>query len=286
MFKLLPFFDFMTRLGRKHSFLKENIFGRYLKSFYRRIKMYVVLKNTTAFYAANANRVEAVANMLADEQSKTVYLSMIKFRQSLCLKDFPLYNNKELPQYFIKEVKYKEGEEFFIDCGAFDGDTIDGFMKYCPEYKRIVAFEPNTELFAKLQEKYGSNPKITLINAGVYDADGEIRFAELKGGMSRIGDEDYNTVNIPIKAIDGLNFHGSSFIKMDIEGAEFNALKGAEKTILQNKPKLAICIYHSNEDMLRIAEYIHALVPEYKLYVRHHTSTPSASETVLYALMP
>ena len=63
----------------------------------------------------------------------------------------------------------------------------------------------------------------------------------------------------------------ATWIKMDIEGAEMDAIHGAEKTIKNNHPKLTICIYHSDEDMLRIIEYIHNLVPEYKLYVRQHT---------------
>lgn len=72
---------------------------------------------------------------------------------------------------------------------------------------------------------------------------------------------------------------------MDIEGAELNALKGAEKTIIKYKPKLAICIYHSNQDMVLIAEYIHNLIPDYKIYIRQHSLYPSAAETVLYALV-
>lgn len=71
---------------------------------------------------------------------------------------------------------------------------------------------------------------------------------------------------------------------MDIENAELNALKGAVQTILRDKPKLAICIYHSNDDMLDIPEYIHSLVPEYKFYVRQHHILPWL-ETVLYAVL-
>jgi hypothetical protein len=93
-------------------------------------------------------------------------------------------------------------------------------------------------------------------------------------------------ISIQVKTIDNLNLEKVTFIKMDVEGAELNALKGAEKTILKDKPKLAICIYHSNEDMVCIAEYIHNLAPEYKLYVRQHFLFPSAAETVLYAIMP
>jgi hypothetical protein len=74
-----------------------------------------------------------------------------------------------------------------------------------------------------------------------------------------------------------------TFIKADIEGAEMEMLKGAKETILKNKPKLAICIYHSDEDMLQIAEWIHNIVPEYKLYVRMHGKYPAGYETVLYA---
>ena len=70
---------------------------------------------------------------------------------------------------------------------------------------------------------------------------------------------------------------------MDIEGSELSALKGAEDTIKKNKPKLAICIYHSNEDMLRIAEYVHEIVPEYKIFMRAHNM--GIAENVLYATL-
>ena len=70
---------------------------------------------------------------------------------------------------------------------------------------------------------------------------------------------------------------------MDIEGAELPALQGAEHIIKKNKPKLAISIYHSDEDMLRLAEYIHELVPEYRLFIRAHR--PGIAETVLYAVI-
>jgi glycosyltransferase involved in cell wall biosynthesis len=73
-----------------------------------------------------------------------------------------------------------------------------------------------------------------------------------------------------------------TFIKMDIEGAELQALIGAECTIIRNKPKLAICIYHSDEDMLRLAQWIHEKVPEYKLFVRQNCNYFWAA-TVLYA---
>ena len=73
----------------------------------------------------------------------------------------------------------------------------------------------------------------------------------------------------------------ATFIKMDIEGAELKALMGAKETIVQNKPKLAISIYHKPEDILQIPMYLKALVPEYKFYLRQYTM--SYLECVLYA---
>ncbi len=75
-----------------------------------------------------------------------------------------------------------------------------------------------------------------------------------------------------------------SFIKMDIEGAELGSLKGAKEIIMVQKPTLAICIYHSNKDILEIVDYISRLVPEYKLYIRHYSLL--FNETVLYAVYP
>jgi hypothetical protein len=72
------------------------------------------------------------------------------------------------------------------------------------------------------------------------------------------------------------------FLKMDIEGAEFAALNGAANTIRLHRPKLAISLYHSLEDFIRIPLLIKRIVPEYRLYIGHHTV--HAEETVLYAV--
>jgi len=73
-----------------------------------------------------------------------------------------------------------------------------------------------------------------------------------------------------------------TYIKMDIEGAELNALKGAANTIKKNKPRLAICVYHKPEDILEIPVFLSELVPSYQFYLRHHSQY--YIETVLYAV--
>jgi len=72
-----------------------------------------------------------------------------------------------------------------------------------------------------------------------------------------------------------------TFIKMDIEGAEVEAVSGAADIIRSQKPKLAICVYHSKEHIIKIPFLLKKLVPEYKIYLRHHS--PSLLDTVCYA---
>ncbi len=70
---------------------------------------------------------------------------------------------------------------------------------------------------------------------------------------------------------------------MDIEGAELEALKGSERIIREQKPKLAISIYHKAEDFVDIPAWLLALAPEYKLYYRHYSLYKY--ETILYAMV-
>ena len=74
-----------------------------------------------------------------------------------------------------------------------------------------------------------------------------------------------------------------TFLKMDIEGAEVQALQGAARTVRETKPTLAVCVYHRLSDLWRIPLYLHELVPQYKLYLRHYTDMPT--ETVCYAII-
>ena len=94
--------------------------------------------------------------------------------------------------------------------------------------------------------------------------------------------DEYGADEIKVVTIDGIVKEKVTFIKMDIEGSELKALHGAEKTIMRDKPKLAISIYHKLEDILDIPAYIHHLVPEYKFYIRHYSL--NAAETILYAI--
>lgn len=128
-----------------------------------------------------------------------------------------------------------------------------------------------------------SKDNIVIYDRGTWSYDGDLCFEGIGGSGSRIVDSDVMAQKISVVALDSVpECQDATFIKMDIEGAEYETLRGATRIIKKNRPILAICIYHSDEDMLRIAELIKTNWPEYRLYVRQHFFLPL--ETVLYAI--
>ena len=196
------------------------------------------------------------------------------------------YKNIELfgkrgSQYF--DVFAPSEKEVFVDAGAFDGETIRDFCKWTKGvYKKIYAFEPIAAMCDKIQKDV-ENSKIQhvqLINAATWDKKETIRFDD-DGSSSCINDN--GSVVVQGADIDSVvKDETVTYIKMDIEGSELKALQGAKKTIIRNRPRLAICIYHKPEDIIEIPSYILELVPEYKFYIRHYTA--HMWETVLYAV--
>lgn len=95
--------------------------------------------------------------------------------------------------------------------------------------------------------------------------------------------EGYGAETVEVTSLDTeLEGKEVTFIKMDIEGAELEALIGAESLIKKNRPKLAISIYHKMEDIIEIPQIILEYYPDYRLYLRHYSII--TTETILYAI--
>ncbi len=119
------------------------------------------------------------------------------------------------------------------------------------------------------------------INKGVWDKKCTLSFGDF-GALNNGAIQEKGGLLIDTDTIDNvLQGDRVSYIKMDIEGAELNALVGAKNTIMKYKPKLAICVYHKIDDLIKIPCYVKSLVPEYKLYLRVHST--HTKELVLYA---
>jgi FkbM family methyltransferase len=277
------FFDFAKKIRNKNRWLRNNFLWRLLIPYWNAFKYRVYMQPISQeFFRANENKVNFVAGLLADSESKNTFLSVINFRCTGDKKNVPYHGERN--QYFINDFFKYGREEVLIDCGAFTGDTIENFLSLPGiGYKKIIAFEPDIANCKILSEKFKNNSKIEILNAGVFENDGKMNFSETGDSASSI--QENGESSIDTRSIDSVCSKLEdkvTFIKMDIEGAELPALRGAKEIILRHKPRLAICIYHSDQEMLSIAEYIHSIVPEYKFYVRQHNKDYFI-ETVLYA---
>ena len=243
------------------------------------------LPKSKDYFNQNKSKIQTILKNLADDYSQKTFSDLIYCRIN---KQYPIEYCPDT-QYFPQDIFKLSQNEIFIDCGAYIGDTIRNFIKICNNrYKKIVAFEPEPTLFHKL--KQNNFPSCICINGGVWKNKDNLPFLALGSAGSRLELADTSgncnpnqLINVPVYKIDDTSACSDmTFLKMDIEGSELNALKGAEKTIRKNKPKLAVCIYHSDTDMLEIPLWILSLNMGYKLYVRHYSK--DLWETVLYTI--
>ncbi len=193
------------------------------------------------------------------------------------------YSHK--PEYFDDEIILLSEDEVFVDCGAYDGDSILAFCDALKEkgisgYKKIYAFEADEGNAHKLRKNLSRLENVQLIVKGVYDKVCTLHFSESGTMGSMVADEGSR---IEATTIDEtIGDEEVTFIKMDIEGCELKGLRGAEKTIKRWKPKLAICVYHRVEDLVTIPQYIQSLRPDYKLFFRNYRQI--GLDSIIYAI--
>lgn len=231
------------------------------------------------YFLNHSDDIKAVENMLNDEISINTYGVLIDNMCSGRIVDVSLYTEK---QYFPNSIinTFAAGD-VLVDAGVCDGEEIDTALEMNPDIK-VLAFEPNQESFCKLQNKYRSNKNVMIYPCALWDKNIKVtgRGEELLSYKCTEVSDDENGINT-VKLGDIAKCR-IDFIKMDIEGAEVQALLGAKETIIRYKPNLAICIYHNIEDYIEIPLLIKSWNLDYDYYIRHHTVADT--ETVFYAV--
>lgn len=251
------------------------------------------------FFLKNCDKFQAAYDLLEDELSKKIFVAHLNSKISALSDEISRFC-QESPYGYDFDLMHLGENEIFVDCGAFDGDTIEEFVQYTKNrFDRIYAFEPDRNNADRLRNKIDVK-NVFVIEKGTGKEKGMARFyadaslfsnfvdSAIWGDETRrdlYGDsEEY--IEVPITTLDDeLMDVPVSVIKMDIEGSELEALMGAEKIIRRYHPKLAVCVYHKQEDLFAIIHYIHTFDEtgtRYKYYLRHHSD--DVTETVLYAL--
>ncbi len=235
------------------------------------------------------------------------------FQDELSLKTYRLLTESKpydtfadpyeiMPYTQIKDMYYMEedywlsydfgkscgGEATVIDCGAYIGDSILPVCNKIPQnHIYYYAFEPdreNADCMRNNEEFKNAVSQLEIYEYGVGEKNQRLSFKYPENGDKEGGRfveiNDDTAEALEVKRLDDLNLdiHGTLYIKMDIEGSELGALKGAEDILKKNRPYLAICLYHRKNDLLEIPTYIAKLLPDYKFYLR------GGFHTILWAI--
>lgn len=232
----------------------------------------------------NAAAVLATEALWSDQESRTEFAEQIRWRTSLrpeILRSHPPAANT----YFADELFEFHDHEVFVDCGAFDGDSIRAFLgRVQGNFTKIIGLEPdplNRDRFEKFRSGLpaGQRDRVELLPYAVGDKRERLIFDVTGTAASVLGAGKNEVECVPL---DEVITPAPTFIKMDIEGAEPAALRGAASLLRQHRPILAICLYHAVEHLWEIPLWLNQTVPDYELFFRRYSD--ECWEIVCYAV--
>lgn len=239
------------------------------------------------FFHAHENELEEAFGLLADEQSRKTFRSVIQYKLSGDIAYLDACEANE--EATMRELLYPDSITDYADLGAYNGDTIRRLAPLAPNLRRVVAFEPDRRNFRKLSEyseSVSSQLQITPLMLAawshrdtlVMDASGN-RNANLADAAKA-----KKTVEVEADSLDNqLGDLRPDYIKYDVEGSEQEALLGSAKVIRRYRPKLLVSLYHRSEDLFALPLLLQRLAPDYDLYLRKLPYVP-AWDLNLYAI--
>ena len=237
-------------------------------------------------YLARGRDLCRACQMMNDEISRRQFVADLELRVNARFPRGPVADCGR--QYFPSDLFKLSPDECLVDCGAYDGDSIrDLIAESGGAFRKVIAFEADPDNFSRLQQFVSTDQRlanrVVLRREAVARAAGTLRFAATAGAnasVSQLGETVVNCVALD----EGLASEAPTMIKMDIEGSELEALKGAACTIAARQPLLAICTYHRPNDFCELLFAIKAAEPTSRLYLRSYAL--DGFDTVCYAVPP
>lgn len=237
---------------------------------------------TYRYFLEHLQEFNAVYRMLADAESRRVYVNIIQYKISGNIRYLETISSE--PEQIFRTILRPSRNEIFVDLGAYNGDTIRELLSYTNQkYYSIHAVEPDKKNFKKLTNYIEENhlKQIKAHQCACWCKDTELPFSSKSGRQSALAPDGETIQAI---SVDGLmNGKPLTMLKMDVEGFEREALWGAAKSIQQYAPKLSVSIYHRNQDIFELPLLVRKLNPDYQFYIRQREYIP-AWDLNLYAV--
>lgn len=234
---------------------------------------------------AAAEDVRKAFDLWHDDASRAEYVAQVRWRLWLDFDNLPPPVAQEI--YFPADLITISDIEVFVDCGAYDGDTLQGFIRHSGGlFKTAFAFEADQANYRKLVACVERLPapfraRIKLFDAALSDHAGFLTFSATGTAGSAVAAQG---IRIESVTLDDALDDAPTWIKMDIEGSEPAALRGAARTIAAHAPVLSICVYHSQHHLWSIPRQIAAMHAGYRMYLRPFV--PESWDLVCYAIPP
>lgn len=241
------------------------------------------------YYADNKSAIEKINELLGDKLSQKVLRNRLEFLKT---RDRHLMSAiRSEKQYFDSDLIDFTKVQTFVDCGMYTGDTIEDYIKATGgNYKHIYGFEPDKDILENAKQNLSKYADIDFICKGTSDKNETVKVSSGLGVMQSIEKGIFDSAKTDKSfEICMLDDWFSSYnenidlIKMDIEGAELDSLRGAKNLIQSKLPVLAVCVYHKIDDIIKIPQYIYELCGEkYAFFFRHYSD--NQTETVCYMI--
>jgi FkbM family methyltransferase len=233
-------------------------------------------------YSDHDAKVAKLAPFWSDEKSVELMNRLHRFRKSGSLSDH-VEGSGFSDQYFCKDIAGWLGGEnlVMIDCGAYDGDTIEAAVGHGISLSRVYCFEPSEENFKKLTDRVSriKKPECILVNCATWSSSKTLLFSDDASESAKVSTEGQS---VPAVAIDDyLAGKSFQFLKIDVEGADLETLKGAIVSLKTWRPSIAVSVYHRPGDLYEIPAFLTGILKDYRFYLRQHGE--SGFDTVLYA---
>lgn len=236
-----------------------------------------------AFYHAHADELAAARALLSDEQSRAVFDSVVEYRLTGSIR--PLRESFTPEEQIWQGILRPERYRACADLGAYNGDSIRTLLEHAPDVSRIEAFEPDPRSYRKLCA-YLEESGLSIVHAhhaGAWNTDTTLTFSS-EGNRNSSVYGVKRGVETAMRTLDSvMQGERLDYLKIDVEGAEREALEGAAQTIRRWKPDIRLSLYHRSRDLFALPLYLHEICPDYRFYLRRPEYVP-AWDLCLYSV--
>lgn len=269
----------LERLGVKHVTFFTGPFWEYPRRFLPHYRVDLPSKLLAA-----RRDILAAAGLLADADSRRQFFVQLQMLATTTFDEVSYVTRGDT--YFPVDLVSPAMLRQFVDCGAYDGDTFRTLVAYAgDQLEQYWGFEPDPVNISRLRETVskstiGQEGRTKILAYAVGEVSGPLRFNATGDVGARAAPDGATEVECR-RLDDELADANPTFIKMDIEGSELEAISGAARLLAEQQPACAVCVYHYQDHLWKVPLRLHAALPRHRMYLRAHQAT---FDVVCYAV--